>query len=246
MLLILFAGLQELVKIEVFPIDDVCQRDGCSKVTPSVPKIILPFQNLSYGSTQIWSDTIVVVGGVPNSHEHWEPEKEEDLHWRSDCSKTKKRKRPALICDGSTAEKISGNPLKTILCQRSGSCDVNLHRKGARSVGEGCAESCRQRCHSRISVEARREAFQKFWASSDKVLQRWNIHQLVRPGPVKRRTITCNSGSEFFRKFSYQYYLPSADGILVPVCQKMFLSTLNISKSVVKIALKTNIHETEN
>lgn len=220
------------------------ETSASSEISLSVGDMIIPFDDLDKENSLVVSDTNVVIEGIENMQE-------DDLQFENgdvDWTNNKRRKRSATSRDESPAKKRSRNPSKTKAAQaklahNTGAPHTSLRGKqvNERVMGVGCDEKCRQKCQTRITIEARKEAFDKFWGTGEKVLQWCYINKCVSTVAIKRRRITVDDDDDedFFRKLSYQYYLPS-EGEMVPVCMKMFLNTFNISKTVVKNALRKN------
>ncbi|KAK3918156.1 Histone-lysine N-methyltransferase, H3 lysine-79 specific [Frankliniella fusca] len=111
--------------------------------------------------------------------------------------------------------------------------------KPARDViTDGCGESCKRKCHGSLTLEQRQKINKNYWSIGNCSRQWDYLSRHVKILPVKRRT---SHTEEPYRKRSYEYYL-TVDNLQVQVCQQMFLKTLNISVSRIKLALKKMVN----
>ncbi|CAH0546318.1 unnamed protein product [Brassicogethes aeneus] len=88
----------------------------------------------------------------------------------------------------------------------------------------------------------------RFYSSHLKLKQDALIVKFTQALPVKRRRPKNNTHS--MKSFQTKYFISSCEGLLIPVCQQSFLSTLNISRSrvqrVIENFMKTGTNPTEN
>lgn len=110
-------------------------------------------------------------------------------------------------------------------------------RPERRQVTEACRDSCKRKCSQTFTEDVRKSVNAAFWDIGNHTQQWYYIKNLIKEEEVKRRTVITLHGMKPFRKSTYTYHLP-LNGSQVVVCQKMFLSTLNISVTWVKTAIK--------
>lgn len=112
----------------------------------------------------------------------------------------------------------------------------------ARSMSNGCNDTCKRKCHFTFNEDVRQNIFNNFWAIGDHTKQWYFIASHVQSSNVKRRTVVLDPSETARRQFSYFYYLP-LDGAEKPVCCSFFLGTLGINSKWVRTAMakqKTN------
>jgi hypothetical protein len=110
---------------------------------------------------------------------------------------------------------------------------INVQPK---SVQKPCPPTCRLKCSEKITCGQREEIFRSFWVSGQKPLQ-WNY---IANHIVNSRAIIHRSGSKRLITKHYFLSLPPSEAHVSPtrmrVCQKFFLSTLNVSPKTVETA----------
>lgn len=114
-----------------------------------------------------------------------------------------------------------------------------VNKKGqimpAKVMGPGCADSCRFKCHERVTIEQRKEVFKKYY---EKVTTREASWAYMVMHVTKSPKAECTVGHYDSRKnFSFSYSF-RCGGTSIKVCKTMFLSTLSITNSVVETAFK--------
>lgn len=156
-----------------------------------------------------------------------------------------KRKRQNTPSEDPLTKKKKLNPTKWKAAEakqnyNSGVAHKTLRGKErpARNLKEGCSESCRRKCQTKISHEDREALFKNYWGIQDKVLQWFFLTKLVRTVNIKKRKIIVDD--EPYRNHTYEYSLCDKQSERIVVCQKMFLDTFDISIRVVKTALTKN------
>nr|CAH7738743.1 unnamed protein product [Callosobruchus chinensis]CAH7745920.1 unnamed protein product [Callosobruchus chinensis] len=102
--------------------------------------------------------------------------------------------------------------------------------RNGRKMGEICdSKKCMQskakRQCGKITEEQRQELFNKFWLEMDWNQRKTFVATLVNKGPVVQKTTKKKSR----RQLSLSYHLKINDNIL-PVCKKMFTSTLSLGE----------------
>ncbi|XP_026288519.2 uncharacterized protein LOC113213616 [Frankliniella occidentalis] len=162
----------------------------------------------------------------------------------SNNSVGKKRKRQAAPNVNSPTKKRQRNPSQAIAAKIKEAYNTgkpHITKRGkereARSLKPGCTAKCRQECQARITREQRQRVFNSYYSSGNKPSQWLMISKMVRKKPVQRRTVVALSPH---RKMSHLYCLPDEADNLIPVCQTMFLHTLDISVTVVQSAMNKN------
>ncbi|KAE8741825.1 hypothetical protein FOCC_FOCC012634 [Frankliniella occidentalis] len=158
-----------------------------------------------------------------------------------------KRKRKSNISEKTPPKKrctrkINWKSTKAKIAYNSGVEHVSLRGKEvkARELKAACQASCRKKCYMKMTDEHRLSIFKKYYGTQNKTLQ-WNmINKLVRTVGIKQRTTENENRVKPYRMHSYQYFLHDPDGNLIPVCQTMFLNTLDISSTVVHTAVNKN------
>lgn len=108
---------------------------------------------------------------------------------------------------------------------------AGMGRKGkpivARSMKESCGASCKKKCQSRMSLDDRQKAFEKFWSLENKQAK-WNcIIDWVQSKQVQHGSPDWANTSKRLKQRDniYIYSLPLEKKMEV-VCQTMFLNTL--------------------
>lgn len=119
-----------------------------------------------------------------------------------------------------------------------------IDRKGnfreARKIQEVC--NCSRKCSLLFNERHRERIHADFWAKNDETKRHfYNKH--VSKHKVHRRR-KCDTPLKF-QRYTLHYHLMDSDNILIRVCQKMFLQTLNISKDrIYYFSSKINGHST--
>ncbi|KAJ8704336.1 hypothetical protein PYW08_013060 [Mythimna loreyi] len=120
--------------------------------------------------------------------------------------------------------------------------------KPGKAVGEKvCAESCKEKCTEKISEQDRLRIFSCYWDIENVEQKRQYIVSLIkRETPATRKT----ANPESRRKLTNKYFLKKpSESELIRVCQKFFLSTLNISEMFMRGCFKklseTNVVESD-
>lgn len=132
----------------------------------------------------------------------------------------KRRKQP---------EKWIDNVAKT--AEDKGESYVNRAQKtiSAKSLGPGCSENCRLKCHNRISTIQRYEVFTYFWNLKEQI-RKWNfIIKHTGISDVKSHTTHWDSRRNKTRK-----YFLNINNEKVSVCKQMFMETLAINESWIR------------
>lgn len=252
------AAIEEIVDSEIYATGNQC--DG--NVTETI--------NLS--DNQLFSEANDVLGEIDLSdhqfssevHPVFEDINLSDHHLRtqadtefqeivspSDNNRTKKKRtRTSTPSDENPSKKRKVNPTKWKAAEAKkahnlGVAHTSLRGKevGAKEMKNGCSDSCKRKCHFKISEERRRALFQKYWAIGDKALQWYFLAKLVHPRPIKRRKVEVIEDEDPYRKNTFEYTLPDFDSALpkpIVVCKQMFLATFSISATVVRNALTKN------
>lgn len=98
----------------------------------------------------------------------------------------------------------------------------------------GCAEKCRLKCHTKVSLEERQRIFKSYYSTPD-TTHKWNfISRCVSVSPVKRRT----TDEDFSKRHNtLTYFIHLSDRSKVKVCRKFFLDTIVTSEQVMKTAV---------
>lgn len=100
----------------------------------------------------------------------------------------------------------------------------------AKTIGKPC--TCRYKCYSKLSLEDRINAFNKFWELGNREKQWLHVaHYTTKEN--KKRGLQRNLKHN--RQFTYKYFLPK-DSSRVEVCKMMFLNTYSISERLVRTA----------
>lgn len=100
----------------------------------------------------------------------------------------------------------------------------------AKTLGKSC--NCRYKCNTKLSLEHRKDAFNKFWELGNREQQWLHIAQYTTKQNKKsglQRDLKHN------RQFTYKYFLPK-DSSRVEVCKTMFLNTYSITDRLVRTA----------
>ncbi|XP_014220539.1 uncharacterized protein LOC106648291 isoform X1 [Trichogramma pretiosum] len=105
-----------------------------------------------------------------------------------------------------------------------------------RQIKEGCSNTCRFKCASKITFEDRKKAFSTFWELADRTKQ-WLC--IIEWTNVQKYEDYDSEDYKVMNKkaFKHTYALPSKNEN-VKVCKKMFLDTLGISHQWVVTASK--------
>ena len=135
---------------------------------------------------------------------------------------------------------------KSIVKSKSdaGLAHVSLRGKErkARTMGQGCSEKCKRKCHHKFNEDARKGVFDSFWKIQNHTMQWYFLSKHVRSTPVKKRTVPVLHSVAPSRQNTNLYHLLN-DGEEVQVCQKFFLETLGITEKWVRTApLKHRVH----
>ncbi|XP_041968256.1 broad-complex core protein isoforms 1/2/3/4/5-like isoform X3 [Aricia agestis] len=111
----------------------------------------------------------------------------------------------------------------------------------AKKIGAKCPETCRLKCHTKVSEEQRKRIFDSFWLIGDRAKQWEYLAQLALRKTARRMQTDrkCN------RKYTIKYHLPSnteEQDILQPieVCKTMFLNTFSVGIRSVYTAIHKN------
>jgi hypothetical protein len=89
---------------------------------------------------------------------------------------------------------------------------------------------CTCKCHEKVTLEARKSMFQKFWSLGNYNAQNMFICAHITEEPVKRKRVQHSK-----RNFTRNYKMENAT-----VCRTMFVQSLRISTKRVNTALKKN------
>lgn len=92
--------------------------------------------------------------------------------------------------------------------------------------------NCPKKCQEKISRENRLSEFQKFYALGTYAAQNMFIAACVKETPIKRSYVSASSNDSKKKTFTRIYHLND-----VPVCKKMFLSTLQTTSKRVNTSL---------
>lgn len=112
-------------------------------------------------------------------------------------------------------------------CRNSGKRYIN--KKGNICEGKVFLNvpcNCRMKCDDKISNDDRKAMFDLFWNMADFGKQNSFICGLVQKSEVKRRHERKDGG--LLRKGSNKYFLKTAEGISVQVCQKFFFKNIRL------------------
>lgn len=107
-------------------------------------------------------------------------------------------------------------------------------KKGKTILEKTMGRSCtwRYKCDTKLTVEERQDAFEKFWKLGSREKQWLHVANYTTKEKKKRglqRDLKHN------RQFTYKYYLPK-NLSKVEVCKKMFLNTYSVSERLVRTA----------
>ncbi|XP_022123024.2 protein tramtrack, alpha isoform isoform X2 [Pieris rapae] len=100
----------------------------------------------------------------------------------------------------------------------------------AKSMGKPCA--CKNKCFTKLTLEERQDAFDKFWKLGIREKQWLHVANYSSKQHKKRglqRVLKNN------RQFTYKYFLPKGSS-KIEVCRVMFLSTYSITERLVRTA----------
>ncbi|KAJ8676796.1 hypothetical protein QAD02_012583 [Eretmocerus hayati] len=159
--------------------------------------------------------------------------------------KNKTRKRQ---CDNSTWIDVKAK--KARVASEAGIGRKNRPIQPKSMDVDSCGPLCPMKCMHRLTLNARRRNFEAWYKLESTQLQwealcNWIFWKNVETGTTTPPTSDSESSESDtgiskkgrrYRKLTYNR--PDEDGKLVPVCQKMFLKTLDISYRRVKTALK--------
>lgn len=104
-----------------------------------------------------------------------------------------------------------------------------------RTVRDTCPSQCIYRCQSKFNEIDRVELHRLFWSLPDSEKLAFYEKFTTRRCAARKRTKSQHSR----RTFSYIYFFDTGEGKREQVCQKFFLSTLDISKGRVYHYFKT-------
>lgn len=111
-----------------------------------------------------------------------------------------------------------------------------------RTIGAGCTDSCKKKCHGSFTEDQRQHIFDNFWGLQSHVKQWGYIASYVRASPVQRRSVVIEEGTEPKRKFTYCYNLPF-EGLDKAVCPNFFCGTLGVNRQWVRTAMKKKMRK---
>lgn len=94
--------------------------------------------------------------------------------------------------------------------------------------------ACRYKCNTKLTIEERIDAFEKFWKLGDRERQWLHVANYVTKHNKKRAV---QKEVKHNRQYTYKYYLPSKKS-KVEVCKIMFLNTYSITDRLVRTALE--------
>ena len=104
-------------------------------------------------------------------------------------------------------------------------------------LGSPCTESCKLKCSEKISVNQRNLIHTEFWNQNKNIdIKRQFVAAMVQCIPVSR--IRETNGKRSGRREFTRIYAFDVNKVRITVCQKFFLSTLNISETFVTTALR--------
>ena len=103
----------------------------------------------------------------------------------------------------------------------------------ARSMGFGCKEACRYKCHSKISEADRKLVYENFVKKAKMEGSKSVWEFIVRHVKESPRAVITNEDSE--RTCAVKYHFRH-EGKEVRVCKDMFVKTFNISNTVIDTA----------
>lgn len=113
----------------------------------------------------------------------------------------------------------------------------------AKTLKPGCA-SCRKKCTELINEEFRKQIFNEYWNKENSWdMKRQFILSQVKAEKTKRHRPKDNSRNS--KKITVRYYFnikPNNISERIEVCKKFFVGTLGISETVVRNALKKEVH----
>ena len=104
-------------------------------------------------------------------------------------------------------------------------------RVGHRLMKDGCANTCRLKCCTKVKGEERQKLFDEFWERGDLIKQRQYVAVNVVKN-IKNRSRQRNQDTVKNRMHSLVYTLNG-----IQVCKTMFLNTYSVSEKFVRNAL---------
>lgn len=114
-----------------------------------------------------------------------------------------------------------------------------LHRERKIQLSSSCDFSCCHDCIVKFSEFERKQIFNSFWGLSDNEKTQFYSKFIKRCAPKRKRTQKTDSR----KQFTYKYYFET-NSVTLDVCQKFFLSTLDISKQRIYYFFKNYYNET--
>jgi hypothetical protein len=206
----------------------------------SVEKFVAMKSNSSAGiaeASECWSDSdnetlAALVDGrcrddeTTGETEEWSDSDDEPLVQKKSLSRKRKRQ----------MQKWKKNVRKDQ--RNTGRSYVNGKSKvvSKRKLGEGCGNSCKRKCQTKLTAENRLETFQAFWSIGNLDRQRQFIASCIDVKPTNRQTTTHSRRSN-----SYKYHVTVSE-TKVEVCKKFFLALFGISEKFSRncIAFRTD------